>query len=109
MRLDAGTWRHGAIALPRVDAIAARDAQGRLLLSLTNVDPARPVQIEARLDGISARTVTAEMLTAPKVDSVNTFDAPGMVAPKPLAATMANGRLRVTLEPKSVNVLVLSP
>ena len=36
---DAGTYTHGDITLPRVDAIAARDAAGKLWLALTNLDP----------------------------------------------------------------------
>jgi alpha-N-arabinofuranosidase len=87
--------------------MAAKDAQGRLLLSLTNVDPLRPARIEVDLGDASLRTVTGETLTAPRVDSINTFESPRTVSPKPLAATIGNGRLRVTLEPKSVSVLAL--
>ena len=36
---NAGFYTHGDIALPRVDAIAAKDASGTLWLALTNVDP----------------------------------------------------------------------
>ena len=39
---DAGAYTHGDITLPRVDAIAAKDAAGTLWLALTNVDPNRP-------------------------------------------------------------------
>jgi len=109
VRIEAGTWSHGAITLPRVDAVAARDDQGRLWLSLTNVDPARPAQIDVAIDGMAVRAVSGETLTGPRIDSVNTFDAPTTVSPRPLAATIANGRLRVTLEPKSVSVLSLQP
>jgi alpha-L-arabinofuranosidase len=105
--LDAGKWSHGQISLPRVDAMAAKDAQGRLLLSLTNVDPSRPVQIEVNLSAANFRTVTGETLTGPRVDSINTFDSPRVVSPRPLSATLGSGRLRVTLEPKSVSVLTL--
>ena len=38
---DAGTYTHGDITLPRVDAIAAKDAAGKLWLALTNIDPDR--------------------------------------------------------------------
>jgi len=109
VKLDAGTWTEGAITLPRVDVIAARDAAGRLLLSLTNLDPARPVRIEARLNGAAMRSVSGEALTAPRVDSVNTFDMPRAVAPKPLPAALQSGGVVVTLEPRSVNVLLLQP
>ena len=36
---NAGTYTHGDISLPRVDAIAAKDASGKLWLEITNLDP----------------------------------------------------------------------
>ena len=73
---DAGTYTHGDITLPRVDAIAARDATGKLWLEITNLDPNQAAEIEANLGGITAKSAAGETLTAPKVDSVNTFEAP---------------------------------
>jgi alpha-N-arabinofuranosidase len=73
---DAGTYTHGEVTLPRVDAIAARDTVGRLWLAVTNVDPNRPVTIEAVLTGFTPRSATGRRLTAPAVDSVNTFQSP---------------------------------
>ena len=64
--------------------------------------------VDIALDG-SFTAVTGETLTAEKVDSINTFEAPDTVVPKPLTATVESGRLKVTLEPKSVSVLVLTP
>jgi alpha-N-arabinofuranosidase len=109
LQVDAGTWTHGAITLPRVDAIAARDADGRLLLSLTNLDPTRPASIDIATQGAPFRSASGETLTAPRVNSINTFDAPRTVIPQPLRATLDAGRLRVELPPKSVNVITLSP
>jgi alpha-N-arabinofuranosidase len=106
---DAGTYTRGDITLPRVDAIAAKASDGTLLLALTNVDPTRPVEISATLSGIAGKTVSGETLTAPKVDSVNTFDAPNAVMPKPVSAKIQGGQLTVTLEPKSVTVLSVRP
>jgi alpha-N-arabinofuranosidase len=106
---DAGTYTHGTITLPRVDAIAARDASGTLWLALTNLDPTRPIDITTRLTGVSAKSATGETLTAPAVDSVNTFDAPKTVTPKPAAAKVAGDLLSLTLEPKSVTVLAVRP
>ncbi len=109
LKVDAGTWTNGNINLPRVDALAARDNRGRLVIALTNVDPARPANIDVSVAGLAVKSVSAETLTAPRVDSINTFDAPNTVAPKPLAAALANGRLQTTLAPKSVSVIILSP
>ncbi len=74
--LDAGTYVQGDLTLPRLDAIAAKDAAGKLWLALTNLDPSRPVTVEANLAGFKPKSAVGETLTAPKVDSVNTFDAP---------------------------------
>src|SRR5205085_9038695 len=41
---NAGTYTHGDVTLPRVDAIAAKDAAGKLWLEITNVDPNQAVE-----------------------------------------------------------------
>jgi alpha-L-arabinofuranosidase len=102
---EAGTYTHGAVTLPRIDAIAAKDAAGTLWLAVTNVDPTRPVEIAARLSGVDGKTVAGETLTAAAVDSVNSFEAPGTVVPKPVSARLVGDELTLTLEPKSVTVL----
>jgi alpha-N-arabinofuranosidase len=109
LKFEAGTWKHGAIKLPRLDAIAAKDASGRLLLAVTNLDPTNPATINVNVAGAAVKAVAGETLTAPKVDSVNTFEAPNTVVPKPLTATLVGGSLHATVEPKSVSVFTLSP
>jgi alpha-N-arabinofuranosidase len=74
---EAGSYTHGDITLPRVDAIAAKDADGKLWLAITNLDPTRPVEIKATLLGVMANCVSGKTLTAPKVDGINSFVAPG--------------------------------
>jgi alpha-N-arabinofuranosidase len=106
---EAGTYTRGDITLPRIDAIAAKASDGTLLLALTNVDPTRSAEISASLTGIAGRTVSGETLTAAKVDSVNTFDAPNAVTPKPASPKIQGTQLTVTLEPKSVTVLSVRP
>jgi alpha-N-arabinofuranosidase len=102
---DAGWYTHGAIALPRVDVIAAKDAAGTLWLAITNLDPNRPADFAMRLSGISARTAAGETLTAAAVDAVNTFEAPKTVAPVPISGTVQGDRLSLTVAPKSVTVI----
>ncbi len=102
---DAGTYTHGDINLPRLDAIAGKDTAGKLWLAVTNLDPNQPAEIEASLAGIAAKTAFGETLTAPNVDSINTFDAPNTVVPKPVSARLQNGKVTLKLEPKSVTVV----
>src|SRR5918912_1535311 len=102
---NAGTYTHGDITLPRVDAIAAKDKAGKLSLEITNLDPNQPVEIEVNIVGIASKSASGETLTAPKVDSVNTFGAPNTVVPKPFSAKAQGGKLALKLEPKSVTVI----
>jgi alpha-N-arabinofuranosidase len=106
---DAGTYSHGDISLPRVDAIAAKDAAGKLWLAVINVDANRPVTIAANVAGLTARSAAGQTLTAPRVDSVNTFEAPSTVAPKPMAAKVQAGTVTLALEPRSVTVISVQP
>ena len=46
-------------------------------------------------------------MTAPKVDSVNSFDAPNAVVPKPVSFKAQGGKLALKLEPKSITVVAL--
>jgi alpha-N-arabinofuranosidase len=104
---DPGTYTHGDIMLPRVDAIAAKDRAGKLWLAITNVDPNQPAEIEVGLASINTKSAAGETLTASKVDSVNTFDAPSMVVPKPVSAKAQDGKITLKLAPKSITVIAV--
>jgi alpha-N-arabinofuranosidase len=104
---NAGTYTHDNISLPRIDAIAAKDTAGKLWLEITNVDPNQAAEIDVNLAGITAKSASGQTLTAPKVDSVNTFDAPDTVVPKAISAKVQGGKLSLKLEPKSVTVIAV--
>jgi alpha-N-arabinofuranosidase len=105
VRFEAGSYVQGDVTLPRLDALAARDTAGKLWLAVTNLDPNRPATVETLLAGVTPKSAAGETLTAPKVDSVNGFDAPGTVAPKRFTARVQGASLLLTLEPKSVTVI----
>jgi len=104
---NAGTYTHDDVTLPRVDAIAAKGKDGKLWVEVTNVDPNEPVEIELHFAGTTAKSAAGATLTAPQVDSVNTFDAPNTVVPKPISAKTQGGKLTLKLEPKSVTVVAI--
>jgi alpha-L-arabinofuranosidase len=106
---NAGSYTQGSINLPRLDAVAARNSSGKLWLEITNLDPEKPVDIDAEISGATVKSAEAETLTASAVDSVNTFAAPDTVIPKPTPAKIEGGRLVLTVEPKSVTVISLEP
>jgi alpha-N-arabinofuranosidase len=107
--LGAEEYRFDKIALPKVDAIAARGKDGKIWLALTNLDPNNPADITPVVAGVSVKAVVGEVLTAGQVDAINTFEAPGAVAPRPIRANVVDGTLRLHLPPKSVAVVSLEP
>ena len=71
------------------------------------LDPRRAANIELDVQGESVTRAVGQTLVAPKIDSVNTFEAPNTVAPKPFAARVAGRKLPVKLPPASVTVIGL--
>jgi len=107
VELPAGTYKTGDIELPRLDAIAARDGAGKLWLAVTNLDPNRTATIDAEIAGTRVTMAKGLTLAAPKVDSVNTFEAPSTVTPKPYSARASGQRLPLKLPPASITVVEL--
>jgi len=76
--LTSGGYNFGDVSMPQVDAIAARAKDGRIWIALTNVDPNRPADITTSVQGTSARAAAGQVLSAARVDTINTFDAPNV-------------------------------
>jgi alpha-L-arabinofuranosidase len=94
--------------IPAVSATAARATDGKVRLALVNVLPNETATVTCALAGLDAKSATGRILTAPAMDSHNTFAAPNTVVPQPFTdSVIANGKLTVTLPAKSVVVLEL--
>ncbi len=109
IRLDSETYRNGDIELPRVDAIAAKDKEGKVWIAVANVDPKRAVRIRVASADHKNVNLRGETLVAPKIDSVNTFEAPNTVVPKPIAGKRAGSATTLELAPASVTVVSFAP
>jgi alpha-N-arabinofuranosidase len=94
--------------MPAVSGSAVKGKDGKVHVGLSNLDPNQSNTVTVKLDGLNAATVTGRILTAPAINSLNSFDAPETV--KPVAFTgaqVSGGTLTVTLPAKSVVVLEL--
>jgi alpha-N-arabinofuranosidase len=72
---------------------------------VTNVDPNRAVKVEVMAAGV--KRAAGEMLSSPKVDSVNTFESPATVTPRRFVESSSGGKVILQLLPHSITVVAL--
>jgi len=102
-------YDQGAYRMPALSASAARSTDGKMILSLTNVNPRQDLPLQLAVGGKGVRAVTGQLLTAATMDAQNWFDAPDRVKPQPFKAEAKNGTLALTVPAKSVLVLEVQP
>ena len=95
-------------SLRAVDGSVARGTDGKLYVALVNLDPGNTMEVDIALQDWKGTRVAGQLLTAPAMDTHNTFDAPDTLRPVVFdGASVADGRLRLTLPEKSLVVLSL--
>lgn len=106
--LDGPDYAFEGESIPAVSVSASRSNDGKIYVSLCNIDPDTPMRIRTRLAGHSAESVTGQMLTAEAMTAHNTFDNPGVVEPVAFGgAELGDGGLVVELPAKSIVVLAI--
>jgi alpha-N-arabinofuranosidase len=94
--------------VPSLHVSASRDASGAVHVSLCNLDPNRPAAVQCELRGVKPSKVSGRVLTAPEVNSHNTFEQPDLVKTSAFNdAKLTENGLTTTLPPKCVVVLKL--
>ena len=99
--VDGPSYKEGAITLPSVDVSSARAVDGKLWLSLVNLDPKRPAHVTTNLPG----TASGRILTGATMDAHNTFENPYAIHPVPFAGRAERGKLVFDLPARSVAVV----
>lgn len=106
VEVSAPEYKFGQAAVTALDASASRDKAGRLHLSLVNLDPNRPARVSLRVAGATPKAVSGRLLTAPAMNTINTFDRANAVSPVQLSDIKAQGA-EITLSLPSKSVVVL--
>jgi alpha-N-arabinofuranosidase len=93
----------------QISASASRDAAGKIHVSLCNLHPDDAAEVTIDLRGVSVTGVSGRVLTAPAMNTINTFDAPATVEPQSFdGARLSGPGLTVELPARSVVVLELT-
>jgi alpha-N-arabinofuranosidase len=108
IHLDVGTYEYEGMSTAAVSASASRDDDGRIHISLVNMDPNQDRTIRTEIRGADVSRVSGQVLTAGAINAHNTFEDPAAVAPVAFdGATLSGSTLTVELPSKSVVVLEL--
>jgi alpha-N-arabinofuranosidase len=108
VELSAPAYTMDQTSVPSLNVSASRDKDGKLHVSIVNLDPNRPAEVTTTVAGATVRSVAGEVLTAPAMTALNTFESPNAVKPAPFSGyTIRDGRVALSIPAKSVVVLVL--
>ncbi|OHT21436.1 alpha-N-arabinofuranosidase [Edaphosphingomonas haloaromaticamans] len=106
--IDAPWYAKDKWTMPAVSGSAVRARDGKVHVGLSNLDPNQPHTVTVKFDGLAAQGVSGRILTAPAINSHNSFDAPDVVRPAAFTgARIEGGVLTVDLPAKSVVMLDL--
>ncbi|MEQ8880578.1 MAG: alpha-L-arabinofuranosidase C-terminal domain-containing protein, partial [Cyclobacteriaceae bacterium] len=99
---------NGDKKLPAVNVSASLDQDGKVHITLVNIDPNKSIAIKSAVNGIDWKKVSGKVLTSGKVTDINKFDQPEMVKPAIFnGAKKTKDGLSVELPAKSVVMLKL--
>lgn len=98
----------GDASIPQVSVSASKDAEGRIHISLCNLDNVNGTEVEIDLRGLEGQqlAITGTELTASVNDAHNTFEQPNAVAPAAFHSFTVEGtKVKVNLSSMSVTQL----
>lgn len=89
--------------IPSLSVSASRDANGRVNITLVNLDPDAANQVTLQLGLLNSTSIKGEILTAETINSYNNFGSPENVRPEKFNGFKVNGNeLEVSMPSKSI-------
>ncbi|BFT71162.1 alpha-N-arabinofuranosidase [Paenibacillus sp. P36] len=101
----------GKQAIPQISVSASKDEEGRIHISLCNLDHQAGAKVEVELRGLVDKLVSVQgtTLTSDAIDGHNTFEEKDNVAPTEFTAfNLIDQVIHAELPPMSVTVLALT-
>ncbi|MFO7621459.1 MAG: alpha-L-arabinofuranosidase C-terminal domain-containing protein, partial [Bacteroidales bacterium] len=102
-------YAFGDRSIPALSASASVDNEGKVHISIANLNPNKQITVTCPVIGETYKMVTGEVLTAGEINDHNSFEKPETVKPGNFSNfTYKNGILTVNMPAKSVVVLELT-
>jgi alpha-N-arabinofuranosidase len=104
--LQCASYSNGERSIPALSVTASRDREGKIHVSVANLDPSKAQNLRCELKGTAGANVTGEIITAATINAYNDFGKPETVNIKPFSgAQLQNGILTAALPAKSIVTL----
>lgn len=92
--------------IPQISASSSIDAEGKIHISLCNLNPHNAVELNCELRGVKVTGVKGSVLTADSINAMNTFEDPDRVTNSSFdSAKVVNNSVTAILPAKSIVVL----
>ena len=106
--MNEPAYEYDGQKLPAISASASRDSNGRIHISLVNIDADKQHSVDISLRGADYARVNGSILTSDRLQDHNSFEEPDKIEPAAFKDfSFSADQLKVTLPPFSVVVLEL--
>jgi alpha-N-arabinofuranosidase len=108
MEMDSSEYRNEEAVLPQISASASIDAEGKIHISLCNLDATNEAKLDLEIAGIMLKQVRGRILTADLMNEKNTFEEPDSVKVEDFNHTeIVDNHVHAIIPSKSVVVLTI--
>jgi alpha-N-arabinofuranosidase len=108
VKLKSEEYSIGADKIQSLSVSASKDKNGKIHISIANLDPTKGKNLNCEVRGASIKKVTGEIITADTMNAYNDFGRPEEVRIRPFSGVqLQKGILNVNLPAKSVVMLEL--
>jgi alpha-L-arabinofuranosidase len=104
--LNNAYYQYGEEKISQLSVSSSMDSEGKIHISLCNLDPSNEVEIDCEIIGASNRKISGNILTSGEMNARNTFENPQAIAESAFFNfTLNDNKIYTSIPPKSVVVL----
>ena len=106
MNLEKTYYNYGEEKINQLSASSSIDSEGKIHISICNLDPVNEVEIDCELIGASKRKISGTILTSDEMNARNTFENPEAITETAYSnLKYESNHIYACIPPKSVVVL----
>ena len=105
---NASSYTHNDASLPQLSVSASQNAAGTVHVTICNLDHSNAADLAIDLSGTTPQSVTGRIVTAPTMQTHNTFAQPDAIKAVELTGlTLVGNGVQVQLPPMAVAVVAI--